>query len=207
MRAALARMDEGEELDLDALCGEHPHLRGPLAEVLGLTDALAGLQRDALREDPLAGLLLHDRYQLRACVGRGAMGVVYVADDRELRREVAVKILDARMFRDDAAEQRFQREAEALAALQHPNVVAVFDRGRTPEGIHFLVMERLEGATLAALLEQLESGDDAAQAVAEHVDGDVEHWPRQVAGWGRALADGLAAAHLQQLVHRDVKPS
>ncbi|HEB52452.1 MAG TPA: serine/threonine-protein kinase, partial [bacterium] len=207
VREALRRMDCGEGVDIDALCGERVHLRVPLAEVLGLTDELAALQQDALREDPLAGLLLQDRYQLRDCVGRGAMGVVYLAEDRVLRREVAVKILDARLFHDEAAEQRFRREGEALAALQHPNVVAVYDRGRTPEGIHFLVMERLEGATLAVLLGEVASGRSGAEVAADHVGFEVEHWPRQVATWGRELADGLAAAHRQMLVHRDVKPS
>jgi serine/threonine-protein kinase len=208
VRRALARIDEGEAVDLDELCQDDPHLRGPLAEVLGLTDALVGLQQEALREDPLAGLLLADRYQLTESLGRGAMGVVYLADDRELQREVAIKILDARLFRDDAAEQRFQREAESLAALQHRNIVGVHDRGRTPEGIHYLVMERLRGATLAELLGEIATGRPTADAVAACVESPVEpHWPRQVALWGSELARGLAAAHEQRLVHRDVKPS
>ncbi|MFK7742236.1 MAG: protein kinase [Planctomycetota bacterium] len=217
VREALACMDRGETVDPHELCKQHPHLAGPLAEVLGLTDALTGLQQEALREDPLAGLLLADRYQLTECLGRGAMGVVYHADDKELRREVAVKILDARLFRDEAAEQRFQREAEALATLQHANVVAVYDRGRTPEGIHYLVMELLAGCTLASLLGESALGDagevDAtttALAVVQermaHSQAE-SHWPRLVARWGMELAHGLEAAHAQQLVHRDVKPS
>ncbi|MEZ6037954.1 MAG: serine/threonine-protein kinase [Planctomycetota bacterium] len=210
VRRALDRMDAGEAVEPRTLCAEWPHLLRPLAEVLGLTDELAGLQQEALREDPLAGLLLAQRYQLRVCLGRGAMGVVYEAEDRELRRDVAVKILDARLFRDEQAEQRFQREAEALAALQHEHVVAVFDRGRTPEGIHYLVMERLEGLTLAELIAEVATDRTrAVEQVAERMQAPQPegHWPRLCAAWGKALAEGLAAAHRRQLVHRDVKPS
>lgn len=208
VRTALERMDQGEPVDPAELCAAHPHLAAPLAEVLGLTAELPALQRAARREDPLAGLVLAGRYELGGCLGRGAMGVVYRADDRELRRSVAVKILDARLFRDAQAEQRFQREAEALAALQHANVVAVFDRGRTPEGIHFLVMELLDGATLAALLVRIADGAEPIAAATELFGAPPEsHWPRLCARWARDLAGGLAAAHARGLVHRDVKPS
>lgn len=209
VRQALERMDRGEPIDARELCQEHPHLAVPLAEVLGLNDELTALQQEALREDPLAGLLLADRYQLTECRGRGAMGVVYHAEDRELRRDVAIKILDARLFRDDQAEQRFQREAEALATLQHGNIVSVFDRGRTPEGIHFLVMELLEGVTLAGLIERVSDGVEPLAAVASCMGEATReaHWPRLCANWGLDLALGLQAAHERDLVHRDVKPS
>lgn len=134
VRRALELLDAGEPVDPVAICRDQPHLARPLAEVLGLAAELPELQATALRGDPLAGLLLAGRYRLDTCLGRGAMGVVYRAEDQELRRIVAVKILDVRLFHDPLAEQRFQREAEALAALQHGNVVAVYDRGRTPEG-------------------------------------------------------------------------
>ncbi len=208
VRQALALIDAGQVVDPVALCHDCPQLARPLAEVLGLSAELPQLQQAALREDPLAGLVLAGRYALQQCLGRGAMGVVYEARDRELGRDVAVKILDARLFRDPEAERRFQREAEALAALQHPHVVAVFDRGRTEAGIHYLVMERLVGGTLAALLERI-----AEQGLTAALDGwfgagvGERVWPRLVASWGAAVADALAAAHAGQLVHRDVKPS
>lgn len=209
VRQALAKIDAGEPVLPTVLCREHPQLARPLAEVLGLADELPLLQQVALREDPLAGVVLAGRYRLATCLGRGAMGVVYRGEDQELRRDVAVKILDARLFRDPEAERRFAREGEALAALQHGNVVAVHDRGRTPEGIHFLVMELLDGATLAAVIERIAAG--ASPEVAYHAAfgaGMPEaHWPRQCAAWARDLAHGLAAAHSRQLVHRDVKPS
>jgi serine/threonine-protein kinase len=208
VREALARIDRGEAVDPAALCRDHPQFAQPLAEVLGLSAELPRIQQAALR-DPLAGLVLAGRYRLDSCLGRGAMGVVYRGEDQELRRTVAVKILDARLFRDPQAEQRFQREAEALAALQHSNVVAVFDRGRTAEGIHYLVMELLEGCTLAALLDRVRSGADPLVATADALGGvpAESHWPRLCARWAVDLAQGLAAAHARGLVHRDVKPS
>ncbi|MCC7066760.1 MAG: protein kinase [Planctomycetes bacterium] len=209
VREALARMDAGQPVVPLELCAAHPHLVRPLAEVLGLAADLPDLQQAALREDPLSGLLLAGRYRLQQCLGRGAMGVVYEAEDQELRRAVAVKILDARLFRDEQAEQRFQREGEALAALQHPAVVAVYDRGRTPEGIHFLVMELLRGATLANVLDRIVAGAEPFAVLAEVCpQGLAEtHWPRLGARWALELAGGLSAAHAHGLVHRDVKPS
>lgn len=209
VRQALDLMDEGKSVDPVEICAAHPHLAQPLADVLGLTDALPDLNREAMREDPLNGMVLAERYQLSSCLGRGAMGVVYLGEDRELRREVAIKILDARLFSDEQAEARFQLEAEVLAELQHPNVVAVHDRGRTQEGVHFLVMERLAGTTLADLLKQLAEGRDAIETLTEALDAPPEErfWPRQIANWARDLASALGAAHERQLVHRDVKPS
>jgi tRNA A-37 threonylcarbamoyl transferase component Bud32/tetratricopeptide (TPR) repeat protein len=205
---ALARLDAGETVDPATLCRDHPQLAAAVAELLGLQPELPRLQLAAQREDPLQGALLAGRYRLADCLGRGAMGVVYGGLDEELQRPVAVKILDVRLFRDPDAERRFQREAEALASLQQAHVVAVFDRGRTPEGIHFLVMERLDGVTLATLLERIDGGEGAtAAAIAVTGDDGETGWPRRCARWARDLANGLAAAHERGLVHRDVKPS
>jgi hypothetical protein len=209
VREALAAIDAGQPVDPVALTADCPHLLQPLADVLGLAAELPQLQQQALREDPLAGLVLAQRYRLDACAGRGAMGVVYRGEYTQQKRPVAVKILDVRLFRDPQAEQRFQREAEALAALQHPHVVAVHDRGRTPEGIHFLVLEWLDGITLATLLERIGTGAGPLAAVAAATASPPveQHWPRLCASWAVRLLHGLDAAHGRGLVHRDVKPS
>lgn len=132
-------------------------------------------------------MLLADRYRLDELVGRGGMGEVWRAEDKVLRRSVAVKLLLPHRA-DETAAERFRREAQAAARLSHPNVVAVYDFG-THEDSLFLVMELVDGRTLTQ--ELAERGPlPPAEAVA---------------GIAQAAA-GLAAAHGQGLVHRDIKP-
>ncbi len=116
----------------------------------------------------------------------GGMGEVYRARDARLGRDVAIKVLRSRM-RDEQGRVRFQREARAIAALSHPNVLAVYDVGEDG-GVPYLVTELLEGETLRRRLQR--GAPPVAQAL-------------QIAA---GIADGLAAAHALGLVHRDVKP-
>src|SRR5215471_15298856 len=90
-------------------------------------------------------------YQILASLGAGGMGEVYRARDARLERDVAIKVLPERMANTQEALARFQREAKALAALSHPNLVAIFDVG-TDQGISFAVMEYLTGETLLECL-------------------------------------------------------
>ena len=115
------------------------------------------------------------------------MGEVYRARDRRLERDVAVKVLPGHLSEDPQALARFVRETKALAALSHPNLLAIFDTGDAG-GIRYAVTELLEGETLRAVVERGPTG-----------------W-RKVAEIGAALADGLAAAHSKGITHRDVKP-
>ena len=89
-----------------------------------------------------------DRYPLQERLGEGATAVVYAAYDRELKRDVAVKVLREAMGMSEIARERFRREAQAAAGLSHPNLVAVYDAG-TAEGRAYLVMERVDGRSLA----------------------------------------------------------
>ncbi len=126
-------------------------------------------------------------YEIVAPLGAGGMGEVYRARDARLDRDVAIKVLPDRIANDPAMSLRFEREAKLIAALSHPNILAVYDVGR--EGGHaYLVTELLEGRTLrAALIE--------------------ERLPtRKALEIGAAVADGLAAAHARNIVHRDLKP-
>ncbi len=209
VQAALQQMDRGEEVVPEVLCADHPALIAAVVEALGLSEHLPALQKQAMSEDPLTGRMLADRYELTKCIGRGAMGVVYLAQDRQLPRSVAIKILDGRLFNDPDAEERFEREARVLATLQHHNIVAIHDRGRTPEGIHFLVMELLDGMTLAAVLESTGENGDPTETLDDLLDEPLaeRHWPRIVAKWCVALAHGLEASHAKSVIHRDIKPS
>src|SRR5215813_9773871 len=126
-------------------------------------------------------------YEILAPLGAGGMGEVYRARDTRLAREVAVKVLPANRARDPDALARMEREAQAIAALSHPNILAIHDLG-TDGGVFFVVTELLEGETLRSRL--------AASGLP---------W-RKSAEIAAAIADGLAGAHLKGIVHRDLKP-
>jgi RNA polymerase sigma-70 factor (ECF subfamily) len=134
-----------------------------------------------------AGMKL-GHYEILAPVGAGGMGEVYRARDGRLNRDVAVKVLPERLADSAEALARFEREAKALAALSHPNLVVIFDVG-TDHGIGFAVMEFLTGETLD---ERLARG---ALPLARALE------------IGTAVAEGLAAAHAHGIIHRDLKPA
>src|SRR5438477_4788122 len=126
-------------------------------------------------------------YEIVAPLGAGGMGEVYRAHDTRLQREVAIKTLPERLAGDPQALSRFDREAKAIAALSHSNILSIFDVELTQPPL-FLVTELLEGDTLRRRLK-----DSAFQ------------WRRAVE-IGAAVAEGLAAAHAKGIVHRNLKP-
>jgi eukaryotic-like serine/threonine-protein kinase len=126
-------------------------------------------------------------YEIIARLGAGGMGEVWRARDQRLQREVAVKVLLGTTTHSGDALARFEREARAVAALSHPNILSIHDFG-TENGMLYAVMELLEGATLRERLEQSEMG------VGRALD------------WGHQIAQGLAAAHERGITHRDLKP-
>jgi eukaryotic-like serine/threonine-protein kinase len=126
-------------------------------------------------------------YEIVSPLGAGGMGEVYRARDAKLGRDVAIKVLPEAFARDPDALDRFEREARAVAALSHPNILSIFDFG-SHEGIAFAVMELLEGETLR---QKLASGPFSQPKVIEYA---------------AQIARGLAAAHEKGIVHRDLKP-
>ena len=126
-------------------------------------------------------------YEILSPLGAGGMGEVYRARDKKLDRDVAIKVLPSHLSESPELQQRFEREAKAVAALSHPNILAIHDFG-TYEGTAYAVMELLKGATLRERL-------------------DAETIPqKQALEYALQVAKGLAAAHDQGIVHRDLKP-
>lgn len=126
-------------------------------------------------------------YEIVGPLGAGGMGEVHRARDQRLGREVAIKVLPASFATDTDRLQRFQQEARVLGALNHPNILAVYDTG-THEGTPYLVSELLEGSTLR---EKLEAGPLSQRKTTEIAS---------------QIAQGLAAAHEKGIAHRDLKP-
>ncbi len=115
--------------------------------------------------DPLVGRVLDEKYQLDERLGEGGMGTVYRATHLLIDRPVAVKVLNSKLVTDEAAKERFRREARAAGRLQHSNAVAVTDFGETVDGLVYIVMELLEGKPLRNVLAR-EAPLDPARAVA-----------------------------------------
>ena len=121
-------------------------------------------------------------------LGSGGMADVYLAEDQELGRRVALKLLDDRHASDEQFVERFRREAQSAAGLNHPNIVSIFDRGRA-EGTYYIAMEYLDGRTLKELL--------------------VRNGPTPIPiaiDYARQILSALAFAHRHGIVHRDIKP-
>jgi serine/threonine protein kinase/Tol biopolymer transport system component len=127
-------------------------------------------------------------YEILAPLGAGGMGEVYRARDGRLGRDVAVKVLPDRLASDADAVARFEREARAVAALSHPNILAIHDVG-SADGIAYAVTELLEGTTLR-----------------ERMEGGAALPFRKCVEYGIQIVEGLAAAHERGIVHRDLKP-
>ncbi len=126
-------------------------------------------------------------YEILAPLGAGGMGEVYRARDGKLERDVAIKVLPASLAEDAEALARFEREAKAIAALSHQNILSIFDFG-DQDGVAYAVMELLEGETLGARI--------AAGPIP----------PKQAMDYAIQVARGLSAAHEKGIIHRDLKP-
>src|SRR5262250_1428262 len=127
-------------------------------------------------------------HEITALIGKGGMGEVYRGRDTKLKREVAIKILPEEFSRDADRISRFQREAEVLASLNHPNIAAIYDV-QEAEGSRFLVLELIEGETLADRFQRGPIPVIEALNIA------------------KSICEALEAAHEKGIVHRDLKPA
>ncbi len=138
-------------------------------------------------EDLKSGSMLAGRYEIIEELGKGGMGQVYVAEDQRLKRRVAVKVLPVDMIHSDESRKRFEREAKAVAALSHPNILAIHDFGED-RGAPYAVMELLDGDTLRDRLRESALPPSAAM------------------DYAKQIASGVAYAHERGIIHRDLKP-
>lgn len=132
------------------------------------------------------GTVIDGRYELLGRIGSGGMADVWLARDPHLHRPVALKILHGRFAQDREFVERFRREAEAAAGLQHPNIVAVFDRGDV-DGTYYIAMQLLEGRSMKELI-------------------DAGLSPEQAVALVRQILEAAGFAHRHGVVHRDLKP-
>jgi hypothetical protein len=180
--------------EVDALLEAHALLEGGtkadfLAHLDGIRTAalLESDEETAAPHDPEAGDTI-GRYRIVRRLGQGGMGVVYLAEDLRLRRHAALKLLPHHLNVDVAARGRFEQEARAASALDHPNIVTVYEIGDAADGRLYIAMAFCEGVTLRELMD----GGPLPAPLAVRLAVQV--------------ADGLAAAHRRGIVHRDVKP-
>jgi|GEM_PF-3345696 len=159
-------------------------------EALGFCpdDGTALVTAQSLRPRSLVGETIADRYEIEEQIAVGGMGIVYKARQKMVGRDVAIKILPRELAADSDTERRFFNEARAISQLRHPNIVTLFDFGRTKKRDLFIVMEYVKGEPLSA---HLESGPMALESVVQI---------------GEQICSALEEAHRVGIVHRDIKP-
>src|SRR5580700_11991735 len=138
--------------------------------------------------DAMIGALIDDRYKVVSRLGAGGMADVFLAEDQQLGRKVALKLLHRRFAEDPGFVERFRREAQAAAGLQHPNVVSVYDRG-SYDDTYYIAMEYLSGRTLKQLIR-----DDAPLDPIRAIDITIQ------------ILKAARFAHRRGVIHRDLKP-
>src|ERR1700750_850783 len=138
--------------------------------------------------DTLIGTVFDGRYRVLSKLGAGGMANVYLAEDLELGRRVAIKILDDRHASADQFVERFRREAKNAAGLSHPNIVSIYDRGEA-EGTYYIAMEYLDGKTLKELINS--RGPTPVKIAIAYT---------------KQILAALGFAHRNEVVHRDIKP-
>ena len=141
-------------------------------------------------KDPFIGTILNNTYRIQEVVGRGGIGVVYRARDILMERTVAIKMLHAHLVQDQASIQRFQQEARAASAINHPNVITAYDFGISESGQPYLIMDFLSGKSLSGTIDET-NGLEASRAI--HILAQT--------------CDALHVAHTKGVIHRDLKPS
>lgn len=198
--AALELPPEKREQFVAEACDGNDELREEVLSLVKAQSRASGfMERSAMRvaaqmlaQDPSlsnqASLVGHEigTYKIESLLGVGGMGEVYLAHETKLNRRVALKILPSQFVADAERANRFEREAQALSALNHPNLITIFEVGEL-NGLHFIAMEFVEGHTLRAMMSNALRLRDVLSIVAQ-------------------VAEALSAAHQSGIIHRDIKP-
>ena len=197
-QSALALEAEERTAFLDRVCAHDQALRKEVESLLAAKDSAgdflaAGAMSDAAKMliDEKSPMLVGEKlshYRVISRLGSGGMGDVYLAEDTRLKRNVALKLISGEFARDARVVRRFEQEARAASALNHPNVCVIHDVGTTENGRHFIAMEHIDGLTLRDRL----------------AGGPLE--PAPAVNIAIQVADALAAAHAAGILHRDIKP-
>jgi serine/threonine protein kinase len=182
---ALDRVPNERQRYLERECAQDPSLAREVQALIDSYEEAGNFLEPA--EPSLVGQTISS-YQVKELIGAGSMGEVYLAHDLKLKREVAIKCLPDTFSRDSERIARFQREAEVLASLNHPNIAAIYDLEQVGDR-QLLVLELIDGETLDRRLEKGAIPMEEALRISAQ------------------LADALAAAHEKGIVHRDLKPS
>ena len=154
------------------------------------TQPTAGAYHGQVHQDPMIGRWMLDQYVVRAKIGEGGMGAVYLAEQPSVGRNAVIKIMHPWLSRDPKIAARFDTEARAAARLQNPHIVSIYNYGRLPDSTLFIAMEYLEGCTLADLL---------------RAQGRID--PHRAVGIATQVCEALDEAHRRGVVHRDLTPN
>ncbi len=216
LTTALAALEAGGEEALEQVLATHGHQAGRLRE------ALTELRRTDLLVAPASAMPTQlGEFRIRELLGAGGMGVVYLAEQCSLGREVALKVVRPEMLFFDGARERFRREIDAVAKLEHPAIVPILATG-SADGIPYYAMPRIRGRSAEAVVKVLaarEAGElsssDLRTALREGVDASESDLDSTFAGayWQacvrlvRKAALGIDHAHARGILHRDLKPS
>jgi len=189
---------QGREPDIDEFVKQYPELEHPirrkirnLQKIDTLFDSLVQADESDFEDVATGEELVGEKvgsFEIVEMIGRGGMGVVYLARDTKLKRSVAIKSMPAKMAGDSTAPMRFRREAEILASLNHPNIAVIHDIVEQEEGTGYLVLEYVPGETLAERIAREPLKLEQALSIS------------------RQVAEAVSAAHKKGIVHRDLKP-